>query len=45
MAVKGMQEKILLFKPMNGYLGYSRVKGRTMYSDHKLSEFKERVSM
>lgn len=30
---------------MNGYLGYSRVKGRTMYADHKLAEFKDRVSM
>lgn len=30
---------------MNGYLGYSRVKGRTMYADHKLAEFKDRKSM
>jgi ribonucleoside-triphosphate reductase len=30
---------------MNGYLGYSRVNGRTMYADHKLEEFKDRVSM
>lgn len=30
---------------MNGYLGYSRVKGRTMYADHKLQEFSERKSM
>lgn len=30
---------------MNGYLGYSRVRGRTMYADHKLAEFKDRVSM
>ena len=30
---------------MNGYLGYSRVKGRSMYADHKLAEFKDRVSM
>lgn len=26
-------------------LGYSKVKGRTMYADHKLEEFKERKSM
>ena len=30
---------------MNGYLGYSRVHGKTMYDDHKLAEFKDRVSM
>lgn len=30
---------------MNGYLGYSKVKGRTMYADHKLAEFKDRKSM
>jgi len=30
---------------MNGYLGFSKVRGRTMYSDHKLKEFEERVSM
>jgi len=30
---------------MNGYLGYSRVRGRSMYADHKLAEFKDRVSM
>lgn len=30
---------------MNGYLGYSRIKGRSMYADHKLAEFKDRVSM
>lgn len=30
---------------MNGYLGYSRIKGRTMYSDFKLAEFKDRISM
>lgn len=30
---------------MNGYLGYSRVRGKTMYADHKLTEFKERKSM
>lgn len=30
---------------MNGYLGYSKVNGRTMYADHKLAEFKDRKSM
>ena len=30
---------------MNGYLGYSRVNGRSMYADHKLAEFKDRISM
>lgn len=30
---------------MNGYLSYSKVRGRTMYADHKLKEFEERVSM
>lgn len=30
---------------MNGYLSYSNVRGKTMYSDTKLQEFKERISM
>lgn len=30
---------------MNGYLSYSSIRGKTMYSDTKLQEFKERVSM
>lgn len=30
---------------MNGYLSYASVRGKTMYSDQKLQEFKERVSM
>ena len=30
---------------MNGYLGYSKVRGKTAYADHKLKEFEERVSM
>ena len=30
---------------MNGYLSYENVRGKTMYSDAKLAEFKERVSM
>lgn len=38
-------EDITRIERMNGYLGYSRVNGRTMYADHKLEEFKDRVSM
>ena len=38
-------ENITRIERMNGYLGYSKVKGRTMYADHKLEEFKDRVSM
>lgn len=38
-------EDITRIERMNGYLGYSRVNGRTMYADHKLAEFKDRVSM
>ena len=30
---------------MNGYLSYSSIRGKTMYSDTKLAEFKDRVSM
>lgn len=30
---------------MNGYLGLANIRGRTMYSDSKLTEFKDRVSM
>ena len=30
---------------MNGYLSYSSIRGKTMYSDTKLQEFKERISM
>lgn len=30
---------------MNGYLSYASIRGKTMYSDQKLQEFKERVSM
>lgn len=37
--------EITRIERMNGYLGYSRVKGRTMYADHKLKEFSERRSM
>lgn len=38
-------ENITRIERMNGYLGYSRVNGRSMYADHKLAEFKDRVSM
>lgn len=38
-------EHITRIERMNGYLGYSRVKGRSMYADHKLAEFKDRISM
>lgn len=38
-------ENITRIERMNGYLGYSKVKGRTMYADHKLVEFKDRKSM
>ena len=30
---------------MNGYLSYASIRGKTMYADHKLTEFKERISM
>lgn len=38
-------EEITRIERMNGYLGYSKVNGRTMYADHKLAEFKDRKSM
>lgn len=38
-------DEITRIERMNGYLGYSKVNGRTMYADHKLEEFKDRVSM
>lgn len=36
---------IVSIRRMNGYLGFSKIRGRSMYSDHKLTEFKERKSM
>lgn len=36
---------ITKIRRMNGYLSYSSIRGKTMYADHKLAEFKERVSM
>ncbi len=38
-------ENLTRIERMNGYLGYSRVNGRSMYADHKLAEFKDRKSM
>jgi ribonucleoside-triphosphate reductase len=38
-------EDITRIERMNGYLSYASVRGKTMYSDTKLQEFKERVSM
>ena len=38
-------EHLTRIERMNGYLSYSKVRGRTMYADHKLAEFKERKSM
>ena len=38
-------DNITRIERMNGYLGYSKVHGRTMYADHKLQEFKDRKSM
>lgn len=38
-------ENIIRVERMNGYLGFSRINGKSMYSDGKLIEFKERVSM
>lgn len=38
-------EHITRIERMNGYLSYSSVRGKTMYSDTKLAEFKDRISM
>jgi ribonucleoside-triphosphate reductase len=38
-------EHLTRIERMNGYLGFSKVKGRTMYADHKLKEFADRKSM
>lgn len=38
-------EHLITIVRMNGYLGYSRIKGQTMYAEHKMREFEERVSM
>jgi anaerobic ribonucleoside-triphosphate reductase len=38
-------EHITRIERMNGYLSYSSIRGKTMYSDTKLAEFKDRKSM
>lgn len=38
-------DHITRIERMNGYLSYASIRGKTMYADHKLQEFKERVSM
>lgn len=38
-------KNITRIQRMNGYLSYESIRGKTMYSDHKLTEFKERISM
>lgn len=38
-------KNITKIERMNGYLGYSRVKGQTRFNDSKMEEFKDRVSM
>lgn len=38
-------EEITRITRMSGYLGLSKIRGRTMYSDHKNAEFADRVSM
>ena len=30
---------------MNGYLGYTRIKGKTRYNESKNAEIKDRISM
>lgn len=38
-------ENITRIERMNGYLGLASIRGRTMYSDSKMTEFKDRISM
>lgn len=38
-------EHITRIERMNGYLSYASIRGKTMYSDTKLTEFKDRKSM
>lgn len=38
-------EHVTRIERMNGYISYASIRGKTMYSDTKLQEFKERVSM
>lgn len=42
---KCSSEHITRVERMNGYLSYASIRGKTMYSDTKLQEFKERISM
>lgn len=43
--VKCNSEHITRITRMNGYLSYESIRGKTMYSDTKLKEFKDRISM
>ena len=36
---------IVRIERMNGYLGYSKIRGRSMYSDERINELSERISM
>ena len=38
-------ENVTIIQRMNGYLSYENVRGKTMFSDAKICEFKERISM
>lgn len=38
-------DDIIQIQRMNGYLGYSKIHGKTMYNDTKMQEFKDRISM
>ena len=38
-------DDLVRIERMNGYLGYAKIRGRSLYSDGKLKEFDERVSM
>lgn len=38
-------DDIIQIQRMNGYLGYSKINGKTMYNDTKMQEFKDRISM
>ena len=38
-------ENMTKISRMNGYLGYSRIKGRTRYNESKMAEIADRVSM
>ena len=38
-------DQVTRIERMNGYLSYANVRGKTMYSDTKLAEFKDRISM